>query len=778
MLRHVPVACALCLLAAGIVHGQQAPTSPPPAQGQSASLDETKLPDLCRSEEFNLGEKQVHYAGNVTCVLPDNARVDADVIDVYATSDGTRITGQGNVVFTGPDGHIDAERLEYNASTATGVFTVAHGFLALGPTTDRRQFAGQMPEVEFWGHQLEKLGPKRFRLTQGGWTTCLQPTPRWDFTTGSAVLELDHYVRARNTALRVKGVPLFWLPYMYYPIQHDNRATGFLLPTIGGSTFRGRAISNAFFWAIDRSQDMTFFYDYFSRAGQGAGTEYRYVASAQSSGTVRFYRFLRDTTTFTENGATSTLAGSNSYEITGNAIQTLRPGLIARVRLDYFSDIVDKQLLHQTLADSSNSNRFIEAGLTASHGPWSGNLLYQRNELINSQRNEATNSVDDTIVYGGVPRVNAILAPQRLFSSPIYASFNTDLGYLPYRHIVDGTVVQDNGFGRFDASPSVRIPFSKLSFLSINTSAAFRTTFYTRHADETTGAIEDGSYMRDYATVRADMVGPVFSRIFDLQDNPFAERLKHVIEPTVSIDFTTPIDDYKKTPVQSDVSDVVIGGTSRVTYGITSRLFYRKPTVNKVRGETREFFTVGLQQTAYSNSEASRYDSTYSSTVASPTGQELSPLTLTARISPTSTFDGNVRAEYDVSHGYGLQTLTTGASVNYAIGGLTLNYSRQRYNPAQQTSSFVSASARTQLVQNRVAATYSIDLDVARGYVARQGVIASYMAQCCGIQGEYQVSNYPPSLGLPVSTDRRINFAFVLAGLGTFSNVFGAFGGH
>ena len=28
-----------------------------------------------------------------------------------------------------------------------------------------------------------------------------------------------------------------------------------------------------------------------------------------------------------------------------------------------------------------------------------------------------------------------------------------------------------------------------------------------------------------------------------------------------------------------------------------------------------------------------------------------------------------------------------------------------------------------------------------------------------------------------ISADRRINFAFVLAGLGTFSNFFGAFGG-
>jgi hypothetical protein len=51
------------------------------------------------------------------------------------------------------------------------------------------------------------------------------------------------------------------------------------------------------------------------------------------------------------------------------------------------------------------------------------------------------------------------------------------------------------------------------------------------------------------------------------------------------------------------------------------------------------------------------------------------------------------------------------------------------------------------------------------------------MAQCCGIQGEYQRFNYPAGAGLPVTTDRRLNVSFVLSGIGTFSNFLGAFGG-
>ena len=62
--------------------------------------------------------------------------------------------------------------------------------------------------------------------------------------------------------LKVKSVPLFYLPAMYYPIQKDDRATGFLMPVYGNIDVRGQSVSNAFFWAINRSQDMTLVHDW------------------------------------------------------------------------------------------------------------------------------------------------------------------------------------------------------------------------------------------------------------------------------------------------------------------------------------------------------------------------------------------------------------------------------------------------------------------------------------------------------------------------------------
>ena len=44
--------------------------------------------------------------------------------------------------------------------------------------------------------------------------------------------------------------------------------------------------------------------------------------------------------------------------------------------------------------------------------------------------------------------------------------------------------------------------------------------------------------------MRADVTGPTFTRIFDTPDNGYAERFKHVIEPTFGIQRTTLIDNY------------------------------------------------------------------------------------------------------------------------------------------------------------------------------------------------------------------------------------------
>ena len=45
-------------------------------------------------------------------------------------------------------------------------------------------FGTQEPDAYFCGETIEKLGPKTYRITKGGFTTCVQPTPRWEISRG------------------------------------------------------------------------------------------------------------------------------------------------------------------------------------------------------------------------------------------------------------------------------------------------------------------------------------------------------------------------------------------------------------------------------------------------------------------------------------------------------------------------------------------------------------------------------------------------------------------
>ncbi len=71
---------------------------------------------------------------------------------------------------------------------------------------------------------------------------------------------------------------------------------------------------------------------------------------------------------------------------------------------------------------------------------------------------------------------------------------------------------------------------------------------------------------------------------------------------------------------------------------------------------------------------------------------------------------------------------------------------------------------------------YAFVLNVQDKSLVQQRIGLFYNAQCCGIGFEYQAVNYPNVSYLAVSQDTRFNITFTLAGIGTFSNLLGAFG--
>jgi lipopolysaccharide assembly outer membrane protein LptD (OstA) len=291
----------------------------------------------------------------------------ADHVEYFV--DTNRMVATGNVLLIETDHQIAADRADFNAQTRLGTFYNARGFATLGPPPGRTPTAGASdPDVQFYGETLEKTGEDTYVITNGGFTSCVQANPRWEMTSGSLKLRVDHYALLRNMFLKVKGVPAIYLPIMYYPLSKENRNTGFLMPSYGSSSYKGQTISNAFFWAINRSQDATFLHDWFSKTGQAVAGEYRYM-SLGGSGNVRTDFLNERPTTFLDtDGSEIEQEGRRTFRTYGNMSQSLGGSWYAQGRADYSTDLTVDRLYDTDIGRATRRTRSYGGSVSGTTG--------------------------------------------------------------------------------------------------------------------------------------------------------------------------------------------------------------------------------------------------------------------------------------------------------------------------------------------------------------------------------------------------------------------------
>jgi LPS-assembly protein len=695
----------------------------------------------------------------------------ADFAETFKDKD--LVIARGNVVFASGGNRIWADRMEYNTRTRTGVFYNARGSAVLGdrgPTTDRSLFGTQEPEAAFWGERLEKIGPKKYKITRGGFTTCIQPTPRWEIVSGTVTLNLDDYAWLTNSLFRVKGVPLMYLPVFYYPIQEDDRATGFLIPTYGSSTVKGQVFSNAFFWAIGRSHDATIYHDWMTKAGQQLGGEYRYVLGPGSQGNSRFTYLDENPVTTTTDGVAQTTAGTRSYSIGGDLVQRLPGTFSLRANADYFSSIITQQTYQQDLMRATNRTRRF--------GAYSSGTFAGLQVAATADRNDFFNTATSLTTHGAMPRVNISRPERPIAGSPVYFGVGGEYVTLLRSTENDGVQVQDQGLSRFDVAPTLRVPFNRWPFLGINTSVAWHGTYWTESLTDPPVVQVNEGIARQYVDFSVRTIGPVFNRIFNPPQGRDGTKFKHVIQPSVTMQYVSAIDEFDRI-VKLEGIDTVLGRT-QFTYDLTNRLHARKDVA-------REVLSVSINQTYYTDENASKFDRQYQSSFTPRAPSNFSPVSLTVRAAPTDRLQGDFRTEWDPD-AHALTTISangTFASGDWLSG--SAGWSQRRYfqelpgviNDPNRSDQYLNGVVNVRRLRNRVGGTYAFNYDIGRDRFLNQRWLAYYNAQCCGVGIEYQTFNLQGSLvPTAVPQDRRFNISFTLAGIGTFSNLFGAFGGQ
>ena len=454
-----------------------------------------------------------------------------------------QLIATGNVVLDQEGQRITGEKLEMNMEDQTGTMYNVFGYVP--------------PQFFFWGTKLDKLGEDEYKIYDGVFTECSQILPHWQLKTTTTRLTFNEYAHFKNFTLKAKTVPIFYSPYMIWPIKRD-RATGFLFPGFGPNDSKGFWVGGSFFWAMGRSMDSTYWVDHWAIRGWAGGAEYRYATGEKSGGSTRYY-YADDQ----ELGPQWTLNADVKHDLP----KDFRVAGVA----DVFSSFEYIQDADNSFAGSARRQQRAQGFLTRNWSYYSMNLLGDFSETQFSRSRE--------VQLFHLPELEFQARSQEIGPTGLFWTFTGSASYLGRSDLL-GSGELSSKYQRYDMFPGISFPMTYLSWLTLTPGFGYRVTHYSAQQQEATGSgdvpvILDDAVTRKYMDMALDLRGPNFSKIFDTPNMAYSKKWKHAIEPQVTYRYIQDIEEIANILRIDDVDDIF--GLNVVTFGITNLLYSKRP---------------------------------------------------------------------------------------------------------------------------------------------------------------------------------------------------------
>lgn len=232
--------------------------------------------------------------------LPSYTDPNTDPDDIEIRADNSRLVKDGISQFAGDVEVIHGKRAIraevvtydenlglFNAEGRTQIWDAGIIWSGSAAAYDLDRSTSALEEGQYWilggrgrGH-ARKLSHDRdaqVTLLEGvDYSTCPLTDEGWLVSASS--IRLDHRSdrgSARNAVLRVRDVPVFYFPYINFPIS-DKRKSGFLAPSFGTTNESGFDTRIPYYWNIAPNYDATITPRTLSERGEMLGTEFRYL---------------------------------------------------------------------------------------------------------------------------------------------------------------------------------------------------------------------------------------------------------------------------------------------------------------------------------------------------------------------------------------------------------------------------------------------------------------------------------------------------------------------
>ena len=593
---------ALVLAAGATAQNQPVPKEPPPAV-PPASLSAGEWNVRADQQESDGKVRKLRNLHGQPVELEDSVMlIRADAID-WDESTGD-VKASGHVYYRNFDKNeqIWADHLDYNTEDEKGKFYDVRGETRPKIVTRPGVLTTNSP-FHFEGKWAERIGEK-YILHDGWVTNCKIPKPWWRMRGPRFVIVPGDHATAYRSVFMLRKVPLLYAPFFYHSLQKEPRKSGFLMPTFVPSSSRGFAVGVGYFWAINRSYDLTYrLLDYTSRgyahnvnfSGKPRqGTDYDAILyGVQDRGAPN-------------SGTPPQKFGGLSFSLIGKS--DLGGGWTARTDINYITSFRFRQNWTQSFNEAIGSEIHSVGFVNRNWSTYTVDVVFAR--LENFQQGEvpitspgaaSPHYVTDAVTIRKLPEVEFGSRDRQIWDSvPIWFSFDSSAGLLfrsqPVFDKTNTTLIdnfQTSEFmNRSNLAPKISSAFH-WGDISLVPSFTLHETYYgegqTPFLDryQTVGT----NLVRSARDFSMDLIFPSLARVFNKKTR-FGDKLKHVIEPRVTYRYVTGVGSDFNRFIRFDETDL-LSNTNELALSLTNRIYAK-------RGDSvNEIFTWEVMQKRY-----------------------------------------------------------------------------------------------------------------------------------------------------------------------------------
>lgn len=676
----------------------------------------------------------------------------ADEIDY--NQDTNQVEARGHVYFhhfqRGEE--IWAERVEYDVDEETGNFYRVRGTAAVQMGAPPGVLTTDNP-FYFEGERAERRG-ERYILYNGYFTDCKMPRPWWRLRAPRFEVVPGDHATAYRARFVLRGIPLFYTPYFYKSLEKKPRRSGFLMPNIGNSSRRGKLLGLGYFWAVNRSYDVTYRFQDFTARGYAHDIDLRGKPREGTDFNAILYG-VQDRGLDVGGGQRLKQGGLSLY-LAGQS--ELGDGWQARALVNYVSSLQFRQAFSETFNEITFSEVHSVGFLNKSWSSNSFNAIFERLENFQSTQ------PDDSVVIRKFPEFRFFGRDRQFWSRlPLWFSLESSAALMRRTQ----PAFQTRQFtDRMDLFPHVTSAFDWKGFHFIP-SFGIRETHYGESQRE--GRIVGGNYTRGAREFDFNVVAPSLTRIFD-HKTWLGDKLKHVIEPRASFRYVGGVEDFNRI-IRFDDTDLM-SNTKQAEFSLTNRLYAK-------RGDTVwEVLSWELLQQRY-------FDPTFGGAVlpgrrnlvlsaADLTGyafldgpRPASPVISVLRMSPANGFGISWRADYDPARGGVVNSgLTADARVSKYF--ISAGHYQVRSSPllspaANQFSGTVGLGDVNRRGWN---AAFTAVYDYRIGVMQYAVTQVTYNTDCCGLSVQYRRFSFGSA-----RNENQWRLAFAIANIGSFGTL-------